>query len=869
MKSKIRKLYFFYTIEFLMIALALILCLRKFSFITTGDGHNQYYPVMVYCGKYIRAVFKNLLQGNFILPQFDFFIGLGEGIVPALNYYGFGDPFMLISAAFPAAYSAYAYTCIVLAKMYVSGLSFIFFCKNRKYKEKHILLGAPIYIGSQYMLCHGMMYPTTFLNTMISLPFVCAGIDNLLGVREEQGKQKISKCMILAIAFQALSGFYSLYMELWFAAIYAVVGVVCREKRFTGIMKKLLVLLGHVVLGIGISAAVFVPAMAGYFSCARGGDFDWIGLRTLVGLDTELSWQIFSSIIIPSGFQEIGLMLPFLSIFLIVLAIKRGKVILEVKILLFIFCVAYVNMKIASWIAGGFTASVYYARWIFCLIFLVAVMTTEGAKYLEMISEKMCLIYMGIILALIGLQAAIEYCFFESNMDQEKYTAYILYAVFIFAISVMLFWTWKKKKKVRYYIIAGSILLGIMLNIYTIFELYGGKWYLKTYDDARGEILASNLRDYQIGDEFGRMDIQGNIRNEALYRGYYSANEYLSMINENIVEFYKQYAMVAEMWGSVHHLIGLGARSGIEDLLSVSYYDDVNHEEIIANSDYLPFGFTFDTYVTEKEAEKQNAVVKTASVLNQVILSEEIKGIKPERIGLTDDTVLLDASFAIQYENMEVEEDKIEVSPESKIIITLENEIAGECYFYTDQFKLHESDNGMDVGHVYFNGIYCEYKGEKAQYTHGVEETSICLGAVQKGINTFEITFGENAKYEMGDIHFYVVDKVQQEVFNRERHQNILRNVEIAGNSVYGDIQSDGKEILFLSIPYSAGWKAYVNGKETKILRADYGFMACGLEEGENQVYFKYTTPGNGSVDFILEFSSVFDFHSWKEGEKG
>lgn len=60
-----------------------------------------------------------------------------------------------------------------------------------------------------------------------------------------------------------------------------------------------------------------------------------------------------------------------------------------------------------------------------------------------------------------------------------------------------------------------------------------------------------------------------------------------------------------------------------------------------------------------------------------------------------------------------------------------------------------------------------------------------------------------------------------------------------------------------MNIPYSAGWKASINGRQTEVLRADYGFMACVLEEGENEVYFKYTTPGIKIGAFISVFSTV------------
>ena len=50
--------------------------------------------------------------------------------------------------------------------------------------------------------------------------------------------------------------------------------------------------------------------------------------------------------------------------------------------------------------------------------------------------------------------------------------------------------------------------------------------------------------------------------------------------------------------------------------------------------------------------------------------------------------------------------------------------------------------------------------------------------------------------------------------------------------------------IVFFSVPNESGWSAKVNGSETEILRATYGFMAVECKAGENTIEFSYETPG-------------------------
>ena len=46
-----------------------------------------------------------------------------------------------------------------------------------------------------------------------------------------------------------------------------------------------------------------------------------------------------------------------------------------------------------------------------------------------------------------------------------------------------------------------------------------------------------------------------------------------------------------------------------------------------------------------------------------------------------------------------------------------------------------------------------------------------------------------------------------------------------------------------LSLPYSQGFTAYVDGKETKLQKANTMFMALELEPGEHEIRLTYCTP--------------------------
>ena len=54
---------------------------------------------------------------------------------------------------------------------------------------------------------------------------------------------------------------------------------------------------------------------------------------------------------------------------------------------------------------------------------------------------------------------------------------------------------------------------------------------------------------------------------------------------------------------------------------------------------------------------------------------------------------------------------------------------------------------------------------------------------------------------------------------------------------------ADQEKLLCMTIPYSSGWRAYIDGVETEILKADTMYMAVDVPEGTHQIEFYYCTP--------------------------
>ena len=63
-------------------------------------------------------------------------------------------------------------------------------------------------------------------------------------------------------------------------------------------------------------------------------------------------------------------------------------------------------------------------------------------------------------------------------------------------------------------------------------------------------------------------------------------------------------------------------------------------------------------------------------------------------------------------------------------------------------------------------------------------------------------------------------------------------------NGIESKIISNKRALAIYTVPYDIGWSAYINGKKVKIEEVDNGFMAIKINEGENNIKFKYFPSG-------------------------
>ena len=140
---------------------------------------------------------------------------------------------------------------------------------------------------------------------------------------------------------------------------------------------------------------------------------------------------------------------------------------------------------------------------------------------------------------------------------------------------------------------------------------------------------------------------------------------------------------------------------------------------------------------------------------------------------------------------------------------------------------------------------------------------------VPKGENAVRITLETQGQPELRDEQFAVLDlDALAECAERIRvKSSSVRELEIQAGKVTCTVDGEPGQRLLLSIPYSQGWTARVNGQKTEIGAFEDALIQIPLVQGENHITMQYRVPGAGA-GILLSLAGSALSASWIIMEK-
>ena len=603
------QIFVIYSMIFAIFTIIQSASMQSASFIFGEDGVHQFYPVYVYIGRYIRDVWSSLMQGNFQLPQFDLTIGMGEDIITALNYYGFGNIFYLSAAFFSIEHSEIGYTFLIFLQLYMAGIAYCWYAMHRNYSAKMILGSVYIYLFSIYTLTYGYWYPV-YLMPLFTLPIIFRGIDVVL---EEK---RVSKGLVIGVLIQACAGFYHTYMVLIFAGIYGLIKI-CNGYTKRDWLKQIGILLFQVVLGLGLSGVIFIPALRGFLHSPRvDGSTVWETIENMMQMERLAISKMFGNIILPNSYDRdcIELALPYFAVVSIIVSWKsiNDK---NLKMLGIVTVIMYVLTPVTSFIMGGFPKNIYYNRWLFCFAFIVALLAGKAIESIHTVSIKA--IVAAVVISGIYVILTVKLGMVGRGSFFKNYFFYGVIIAIGFVVLLLLYL--KRRNQIGIVIAILNIILVAYTGYYQFYVLHGNHRYVEK-GTALEAIYSSPTQQYAAinQEQFTRIDIPAHNQNQPTVQGCYGIAEYYSIVPRYKADFFNAFEInETQPW----FFTSLKGVDTLEDLLCVSYYQSGN--EIVENEDFLPLGSTFHDYILEEDADKMSVEERRSIVLDTLILDRE------------------------------------------------------------------------------------------------------------------------------------------------------------------------------------------------------------------------------------------------------
>lgn len=885
-----KKYWLVYTIIFVLITAAV------FSFFTFSgrtlvrrlDAWMQHYKALIYYARWLRSIVMNVVENHsFSIPSYSFSMGYGSDIITTLHYYVIGDPLNLLCLFVPVRYMYHLYGGLIILRLYLAGISFSCFCFYMGRDRKSTLTGALVYIFSGFSLCYSVINPY-FVNPMIYFPLLLLGVEKIL-------KEKKPGLFIGMVFLSAVSNFYFFYMLALFTAMYTVFRLVMRYGK-TEIRKAVCCLLhigGYAVTGVLLSAFLFLPVILAFLDCPRTGmavyNF-WPSLEYLRKFP-----EAFLTYTEPGMWTTAGYSVVVLAAVLF-LFMHRGNRHFK---FLFVLLTVFLVFPVFGHIFNGFS---YVAnRWIWVYSTLLSYMVAFFWPRFKAVSKRELIRLSFLTAMFLGLCVVLS-----QRVSRSLFVSGIMAGLFLTALFLQ---QWHKKEQLTEFFLLGVVLLGIYGNAYCYFSEHSRNMIAQfkrqeTINDELYDTVDQAVLSLREDEEFYRYSGHAYDTNSTVLSDLSGVDYYWSLSPGSFFEWWSQTAVLENTYHFYHTL---DDRTALNTLSGVKYFvtaKENGHENYVPygyseitikdeeaalkyrlyENDYaLPLGYVYKEYISSDTFAEFTPLERQEAMMQGIVLEEgtDICGqAKPEVTSRKLDYVmeyndgeveLRDSAFVIKKEN-------------SAVTLLFDGMEKAETYLYMDGLYYQKEDLSMydllyqtepDTLEIVFqsdhaNGTTIQktliYRTDKEIYTTGRHDFLAHMGYDDAKKKTITIIFPETGIYEFDSLDVLGQPMESYAGQSEALRENVLENPNMhylpvndapsVTDTVTGNITMDSAGVLCVTIPYSRGWNAYVDGKKQALLKANIMFMGLELEAGEHEIRLVYETPGL-RLGMIISFASL------------
>lgn len=935
----------YYSVCFLLVS-AVVFCwfwAAKRTFIWKSDGWMQQYKTLVYWGRYLRSLMRNLLvEHSFSIPEWDFALGEGGDILTTFQCHVIGDPLCLFAVFVPTKYMWVLFGLLNLIRMYLAGFFFILLCRRTGLRSGNGILAGSL----TYAFCGWAIMNATrqqiYLMPLMYLPML------LLGV-EEQIRKKRSSILTMAVFLAAISNFYFFYVLVCITVVYVIVRLFTLYKSdLRRAWKPLLRIAVASVTGVLLSAVIVLPVIRTYLGSSRMSIQNGVRLFYSLAHYSQIPGMFISNA--QSSTLRMGYSITVIPA-LFLLFRKKGEYQYKILKIFFVTSMAVVMLPFLGQALHGF--SYITNRWCFALALLVSYILTAMWNELMTLSRRDIRFL---------LMCSIGYFVLCLLLDYSRTEEVMASLALLFILLCMLIYTSNgmcvenntdgservKRDAVtrhRQTITVGITIISIFMRSFWLYSSAsaGETAGTRSLIEETGDLLQTEahvvkrIAENELQDEPYRYAGSDITTNANILAGVSSVDYYWSIANPYAAEFralldagenspfyytgYDNNAALTALAGVRYYtaradgsqavpfgfsymnafdireestaaaMEALQKELGVEEL-SASHRQSISDETALYYSVYkneytLPLAYTYDNAISYDTWSRLNRVEKQEALLQTVVL-QQTEGLSEAQI--LPDSRLLKCKISCNSNEITQKGNSFVVTqPGASITLSFDGMADSETYVLVDglhyngisEYELYFGDRENDPLNLYnktrwkllsyedrqeifrerlFSGGEAVYMNipmkssvgnvKVLEYTTpfymmycGRHDFTTNLGYSQEPVTNITISFPHIGTYSYDNI-----EVVCQPMGNYPERIEALRrctleNMEMGNDTITGSIHADQDKWLCLAVPYSTGWRAYLDGAETVLHRANIQYMALRIPSGDHSVRLVYETP--------------------------
>ena len=606
-----------------------------------GDYNVQQVPFYILAHRAVR-------NGQFFWNPY---IDLGSSMGGSLSFYLWGSPFFWLTIPFKEETVPYILP-FIMSLRYGTAMVTSYAWISRQVRDRSwALIGSLLYSFSGFQACNIVFQH--FHDATAFFPLYLLSFDEIVRKRRFSG-------FAFMTALMSIVNYYFFFGQAVFLVLYYFVRYF-RKRGAQKAVTEILFIAAAGVTGLLMASFFLVQSVGGVSGNSRLDNLiNGYGILAYEDGTTPLA-IIKSLFMVPdiiakptlfSGEQvRNGSLAAYLPCFSIAGVIAYGRIFrASWKKKMVLLCGVFAFIPVLNSAFSAFNAG-YYARWFYMPILVMSAMTaraletgrrselSSGAKITAAATSAIMLCAFLPVLE----KGKVKWFAVSTNRDLLK-TEMIATAVQLAALLFLLVLMPGMKKLSKYrksaliIVTAASCLLTSMAVLYNgnslIAKTGGQKW--------KRQMLESKpaLRDTS---SFFRVETDGTSTNYEMVWGYPTIHCFESTVNPSIFTFYRKIGMIRTVESTLP-IERVGARS----LLSVRYYIEndlvkpsetleekggmTGYEEglpnngyrIYENTNYIPMGFTFDSYISDEDYSSMKKGEQSDRLLvKDIILTEE------------------------------------------------------------------------------------------------------------------------------------------------------------------------------------------------------------------------------------------------------